>query len=146
MDLYQMLIQDHRAVDDLFDKIENSEKNAIETRQRLVEKLREELELHAQVEERIVYPAFKKHEGVRDFIDESQKEHGEIKRTLQILGRMSPEAADWTERLDQLESAVEHHVREEEEKVFPAARKEIGEDEAADLARRVQEMKQKATS
>ena len=146
MDLYQMLIQDHRAVDDLFEKIEKSGKNANRTRQQLFGKLREELELHTRVEEQIVYPDFKKHERVKDFIGEALEEHGEVKKMLQQLGRMEPGAAEWSAGIADLKKAVQHHVREEEQRIFPAARKEIDEDEANDLARRVQAMKQKATA
>jgi iron-sulfur cluster repair protein YtfE (RIC family) len=146
MDLYQMLIQDHRTVDDLFEKIEKSGERASKTRQQLFDKLRQELELHTQVEERIVYPDFKRHAGVKDFIGEALEEHGEVKKMLQQLGRMEPGEKDWSAKIAELKNAVQHHVREEEQKIFPAARKEIGEPEADDLARRVQEMKQKATA
>jgi iron-sulfur cluster repair protein YtfE (RIC family) len=146
MNLYQMLIQDHRAVDDLFERIEKSGENASKTRRQLFDKLRQELELHTQVEERIVYPDFKKHSGVKDFIGEALEEHGEVKKMLQQLGRMEPGEKDWSARLAELKGAVQHHVREEEQKIFPAARREIGEQEADDLARRVREMKQQATA
>jgi iron-sulfur cluster repair protein YtfE (RIC family) len=146
MDLYQMLIQDHRAVDDLFEKIEKSGEGASKTRQQLFDKLRQELELHTQLEEHIVYPDFKKHSGVKDFIGEALEEHGEVKKMLQQLGRMEPGAADWSARIKDLKEAVQHHVKEEEQEIFPAARKEISKDETDDLARRVQEMKQKATA
>ncbi|HJU17701.1 MAG TPA: hemerythrin domain-containing protein [Stellaceae bacterium] len=146
MDLYQMLIQDHREVDSLFEKIEKSGKGASKTREQLFDKLRQELELHTQVEERIVYPDFKKHEGTREFIGEALEEHGEVKKMLQQLSKMEPGEAEWSTRIEELKQAVQHHVRDEEQKIFPAARKEIGKQEADDLARRVQEMKQKASA
>lgn len=146
MDLYQMLIQDHREVDNLFEKIEKSGENAKKTRQQLFDKLRQELELHTQVEEKIVYPDFQKHAGVKGFIGEALEEHSEVKQMLRAIGRMEPGAADWSARIAELKKAVTHHVHEEEQQVFPAARKEIGQDEESDLARRVQEMKQKATA
>lgn len=146
MDLYQMLIKDHRTVDELFEKIEKSGESANKTRQQLFEKLRQELELHTQVEEKIVYPDFQKHSGVKQFIGEAVEEHGEVKKMLTQLGRMEPGAADWSKRIAELKAAVQHHVKEEEQQMFPAARKEVRQEEADDLARRVQEMKQKATA
>lgn len=146
MDLYQMLIKDHREVDDLFEKIEKSGEKAYKTKQQLFDKLRQELELHTQVEERIVYPDFQKHAGVKGFIGEALEEHGEVKKMLRELSRMEAGTADWPARIAELKKAVQHHVKEEEQQVFPAARKELGRDEADDLARRVQEMKEKATA
>ncbi|MGH7036558.1 MAG: hemerythrin domain-containing protein [Stellaceae bacterium] len=57
MDLYQILLQDHREVDNLFEKIEKSGKKAGKAQQQLSDKLRQELELHTRAEEQIVYPA-----------------------------------------------------------------------------------------
>jgi iron-sulfur cluster repair protein YtfE (RIC family) len=146
MDLYQMLIQDHRTVDDLFDRIEKSGERAEKTRQQLFDKLRQELELHTQLEERIVYPDFKKHSAVKEFIGEALEEHAEVKKMLREIGRMEPSAAEWSAKIKDLKEAVQHHVHEEEHEIFPTARKEISREEADDLARRVQQMKQQATA
>lgn len=144
MDLYDILMKDHRTVEDIFEKIDNSGKRAFKTRQQLFDKLRMELELHTRLEERIVYPDFKKHPGTEKFVGESLEEHGEVKRMLRDLGRMSPEAAEWPERIAELKKAVMHHVDDEEGKIFPVARKEIPDEEAEKLAKRVAEMKEKA--
>jgi hemerythrin-like domain-containing protein len=48
--------------------------------------------------------------------------------------------------MEDLKNAVQHHVREETQKIFPAARREISGDEAGKLARRVAEMKQTASA
>jgi hemerythrin-like domain-containing protein len=45
--------------------------------------------------------------------------------------------------IEELDHAVQHHVREEEEQMFPAARKELSEDRANELGRQIEEMKQK---
>lgn len=144
MDLYQMLIQDHRTVDELFEKIEKSGENAVKTRQQLFEKLRHALETHTQIEEQIVYPDFKKHDGMKRFIGEALEEHNEVKTMLRRLGAMAPDSADWSKRIGELKKAVQHHVREEENEMFPAARKEIGREESEALAKRVEQMRKVA--
>lgn len=46
--------------------------------------------------------------------------------------------------IEELDHAMQHHVREGEEQMFPAARKEIGASRADGLYRQIEEMKQKA--
>jgi hemerythrin-like domain-containing protein len=46
--------------------------------------------------------------------------------------------------IEELEHAVQHHVREEEEQMFPAARREAGEDWARETSKQIEQMKQKA--
>jgi hemerythrin-like domain-containing protein len=51
---------------------------------------------------------------------------------------------DWLEKIDELKDVVQRHVRMEEDKMFPPARKELDESRAEELGRQILEMKQKA--
>ena len=142
MDAYQILMKDHRKVEDLFEQIEQTEDRARGDRQQLFQKLREELELHTEVEERLVYPEMKKHPGTREFAEEALEEHAEVKRLLKEIGELSPDDERWPDMIEELDHAVQHHVREEEEQMFPAARREISESRASELGRQIEEMKE----
>jgi hemerythrin superfamily protein len=144
MDAYRILMKDHRKVEDLFEKIEKTEDKEDKQLQQLFAKLREELELHTEIEERLFYPEMKKHPGTKKLVGEALEEHGEVKRLLQELAKLSPGEARWSDMIEELEHAVQHHVREEEEQMFPTARTEIGESRANELGRLIEEMKQKA--
>ena len=146
MDAYQMLMKDHRNVDDLFEKIEKTDDGQHREREQLFAKLREELELHTEIEERLFYPEMKKHPGTKELAGEALEEHGEVKRLLKELAKLSPGEEHWSDMIEELDHAVEHHVREEEEQMFPAARKEISEARADELGRQIEEMKQKASA
>jgi hypothetical protein len=54
---------------------------------------------------------------------------------------MSQENAEWSEKFAELCHDLEHHIEEEENDLFPKARKLIG-DEAAEIGRRFQDAKQ----
>jgi hemerythrin superfamily protein len=56
MDVYQVLMQDHRIVDELFNEIEKSDDREVERREQLFARLRKELEAHTLIEEDIFYP------------------------------------------------------------------------------------------
>ena len=53
MDVYKVLMQDHRIVDELFSEIQKSDDREVELREQLFAKLRKELEDHSVVEENI---------------------------------------------------------------------------------------------
>ena len=143
MDAYQILMKDHRKVEDLFEQIEQTEDRAGRDRQQLFQKLREALELHTEVEERLVYPEMKKHPGTRKFADDALKEHAVVKRLLEEIGGLPTDDDRWPDMIDELDHAVQHHVREEEEQMVPAARREISESRASELGRQIEEMKEK---
>lgn len=114
--------------------------------EQLFAKLREELELHTEIEERLFYPEMKKHPGTKELVGEALEEHGEVKRLLKELAKLSPGEGRWSDMIEELDHAVQHHVREEEEQMIPAARKEISESRANELGWQIEEMKQKASA
>ena len=93
------------------------------------------LEVHAQLEEEIFYPA------VREVCDderirESMAEHNEMKRLIRLLRQMEPEAIDYDGTVMELMRDVIHHVADEETIVIPAAEKKL-RDELGDLGARM---------
>ena len=143
MDIFSVLHQDHEAVANIFRKIETMKgKNASpETREQLFKELYMELSLHADVEEEIVYPVFEDNSETEDIVNESLQEHEEIESLLNELKDMRPDSSDWMAKIGELKQEVEHHVREEEQNLFPRARKIIGEGEAQELAETFQTAK-----
>src|SRR5207245_10047875 len=99
-----------------------------------------------QVEESIFYPEMKKHAGTKDLVSEALEEHSEVKQMLQEVGELSADDDQWSELVNALKMAVQHHVREEEDEMFPEARKAVDQRRIDELGRQIQEMKQKASA
>lgn len=78
------------------------------------------LEIHAQLEEEIFYPALR---AVTDdeVLLESPAEHAEMRRLIALLRRMEPEARDYSSTLMVLMREVIHHVADEETVLLPMA-------------------------
>ena len=146
MDAFQILSKDHRTVEQLFEKIEKADNRGTKHREQLFQNLRQELELHAELEEKIFYPEMKKHAGTKGLVGEALEEHGEVKQMLREIGRLSAEEDQWSEMVNELKMAVQHHVREEEERMFPAARKELDKRRQDELGQQIHDMKQKASA
>ena len=63
MDIYSLIKKDHQEVANLFRRLKVVE-GFSETSEQLFAQLREELELHAHAEERVLYPALREAEGM----------------------------------------------------------------------------------
>lgn len=144
MDAYQILSNDHRAVDRIFEEIEQTDSRKTEQCDRLFQKLKKELELHTLVEEKIFYLEMKKHAAIEALVGEALEEHDEVKQMLQEVAELSLDDDQWSEKVAELKQAVQHHVREEESRMFPAARTAIDDSRARELGREIEAMKQKA--
>lgn len=103
--------------------------------------LEQELRAHMEGEEKIFYP--KLESQYKDLVHEANEEHEEIRSGLQQLSGSWSKEEDWKSGLDELKSTIEHHVEEEEEKVFSAAREVLSSDELRDLGRQYETEKQK---
>jgi hemerythrin superfamily protein len=133
----QLLRQDHKKVEGLFSKCEQAKGS--DAKKRLAAQVINELEVHAQVEEEIFYPAVKKAIEEGELVDEAKQEHQEAKSLMAQLKKMQgqgDEAADEFEsKFSELVEAVQHHVEEEEGEMFPKV-----EDSELDLAELGSEM------
>ncbi|RST56141.1 hemerythrin domain-containing protein [Variovorax sp. MHTC-1] len=83
------------------------------------------LEIHAQLEEEIFYPAMGDIEGGDAILGDSVSEHAEMRRLIDLLRRMEPEAIDYDATLMSLMRNVLHHVADEETQVLPQAERLI---------------------
>ena len=142
MDVYQILMQDHRTVEQIFIEIEQTDDREVERREQLFGKLRVALEAHTVVEENIFYPEIDKYPAIKELVAEAFDEHAEFEQTLQQISELPTDKADWLEMIKELEEVVQEHVHKEEDKMFPAARKELDESRAEELGRQILEMKQ----
>jgi iron-sulfur cluster repair protein YtfE (RIC family) len=118
MDVTRMLETDHRMVEGLFAQIEEKEG---EERQALVDELAEALRGHMELEETVVYPAMAPVTG-DDKVDAGVTEHELAKKTLADLIAQTPDGPGFGAALDAVKAGIEHHVKEEEEEIFPKLR------------------------
>ena len=89
------------------------------------------LEIHAQLEEEIFYPALRAVPELRETIDQSLSDHDAARRQLAALRSLNPEHEAYDSAFRELIREVLHHVADEETVLLPAAEKWL----AADLGR-----------
>jgi hemerythrin superfamily protein len=146
-DATSVLEKDHAAVRKLLKRLESARGPGM--RATLFARVRDEVLAHARVEEEIFYPAFhsaaKKEEDDRMFF-EAAEEHHLVDVVIAELKRTDPATDPFAAKAKVLKDLIEHHAEEEEEEMFPRARKLLSRDELADLGRRLVERKKQLLS
>ena len=103
------------------------------TRQALAETLCLALEIHAQLEEEIFYPAMQRVEQDEPVLKKSVPEHDEMRRLIGKLRASSPHDDDYDQTVAELMRDVLHHVADEETTLLPQAERLLGKEKLCEL-------------
>lgn len=135
MDAFNLLKEDHRNVEDLFNQLEAASGKA---KLRVFEQIKTELELHTHIEEKIFYPALEKPKETHDLTLEAYEEHDVVKKLLKELSRAKSVDEEWEAQTKVLQENVEHHVEEEENELFQKADAALSEEEIETLGEQME--------
>jgi hemerythrin superfamily protein len=138
----QMLKQDHRAVEDLYEEFEQT-KRASDKRD-IARQICMELTIHTMIEEEIFYP------GVKDAIDEeiygeAHVEHDGAKVLIAEIMAADPSDEFYDARVKVLSEQIKHHVKEEEQPDGMFAQAKKGDVDFDDIGERMQQRKEDLT-
>lgn len=144
MNAIDLLETDHERVKAILAQLSESTDRAIKKRTDLVAKLEMEITIHTQLEEQILYPAFKEAGGKEE--DEMYYEAKEEHRTvdslvLPDLKSTDPTKPEFAGRAKVVKELLEHHIEEEETEMFPKARKLLGNKKLDELGEQMLAMK-----
>lgn len=140
MDIYHYLMKDHRKVAELMDQVISARSPV--RRSKLFQDIRDELTLHADTEQATFYAVLENNHSTSEKIEEAESDHAEIKEYLAKLSSISPESSRWLEVFGEFKHAVEHHVQDEENRIFMKARQIITADEAVRLTADMKRLKE----
>lgn len=120
MDALQLLRDDHRHVKKLFRQFEGADDSR--TKGRIVGEALAALEVHAEIEEKIFYPAVRGEADPDDGqMDEAEEEHYVVKRLIAELRKMKPTAERYEAKFTVLSENMKHHIDEEESEMLTKA-------------------------
>jgi hypothetical protein len=114
-----MLREDHKKVKGLFEEFEQADDAT--TKQRIVETALMELEVHAKLEEELIYPAIRTEIDDDELMDEALEEHHVAHGLLGELKKMKPSDERYDAKFTVLTENVKHHIKEEESDMLPKA-------------------------
>jgi hemerythrin superfamily protein len=124
-DAITLLKTDHKEVKALFkayDKLVKTEA-ADDEKRAVSQQICNALTVHATVEEELFYPAAREALPEEDLVDEATVEHASAKDLIAQIESMSPGEDLYDAKVKVLGEYINHHVKEEEEEMFPKLRK-----------------------
>jgi hemerythrin-like domain-containing protein len=134
--IYDILSSEHRQVADLLQQaMRDGSKETFF-------KVKAKTNPHLLGEEKLFYPVLQQKEELSDLINHAFEEHNQIKSISSELESMNAGDQNWSSKVKELNDAVTHHVQEEENKVFPEAKKVLSQDKAQDIAQQYMQFSQ----
>jgi len=116
-DAIALLKADHEAVSQLFAEYEKT--RSVPNKKALVAEICTALNVHAQIEEEIFYPAVKKALKDKLLVPEATVEHTSVKELIAQLEGIEPDGEMYDAKVKVLSEYVKHHVKEEQNEMFP---------------------------
>ena len=123
MDAIEFLKQEHQKAKSAFEKLLAA---APGQRGALWDELKPELKAHEKIEEQCLYGPIARDGAPSDptlsewVSDRHQDEVHEVEGLIKETAGFDPEDARWLATVRQIKSAVENHIRQEEQDIFPS--------------------------
>lgn len=136
-DVITAIKNDHREVEGLLGEAKTADAAG---KEELVKRATKALAQHSAAEEILVYPAVRRaagHEETEHAIDE----HQDIKRVLADLEKLDATDAQYDVKLGELETTLEHHVREEEDEILPTLAAKVDQSKLDSMGQVFEQMK-----
>lgn len=136
MNAIDLLIQDHKLVKKLLEELSTTTERAVKKRAELLHRIEQELQIHTTLEEEILYPAIKQAGGKEEakMYYEAKEEHRTVD-SLVIPDLLHTETGtvEFSGRVKVMKELLEHHIEEEENELFPTAKKLLSKDTLEEL-------------
>ena len=143
MNAIQFLKKQHEEAKAGFQKIEDASEGQ---RGKLWEHLSPELKLHEQMEEKHLYgPVSKetKEPALTSWPERHAREVHEAEQLIAAITRRSPQGSEWLQEVKHLHTALEAHIREEEQDIWPRIEKAWDRTQLEDAGKKMEAMKTK---
>jgi hypothetical protein len=138
MDIFDALLQSHELQRSIARRL-LSDIGAREQRTQDFGQLKAELAAHETAEERAFYIPLMEHDEAVEAARHGIAEHHEMDEMVECIEKLEQGSAEWLEQLGALVHKLEHHLKEEEDKWFPLARRILPRAEQKELGEPYQE-------
>ena len=138
MNIFESIRNDHDIQRDLCDRLTSTSGNSSDRKQ-LWKALKEELEIHADAEERHFYSPLIHNDMMQEHARHGIAEHHEMDELIEKIDDTDMDSPAWLTYAKQLCEKVEHHLEDEEHTFFQLAGKVLSENQKTDLATEYQD-------
>ncbi|MBL7561007.1 hemerythrin domain-containing protein [Olleya sp. YSTF-M6] len=134
MTIFESIRKDHDTQRHLLDRLVKTEGDS-DQRDDIYKSLKNELEIHAQAEERHFYKPLISNDMMQEKARHGIAEHHEIDELINQLDETDYSSSAWLKIAKDLKEKVEHHLEDEEHVFFQLAGKVFNENEKESLAK-----------
>lgn len=122
--VFDKIAEEHRKVENMYKEFKQPSTTQ-DRQQMLAWEIIRELAVHSAKEEMVVYPALREKVGDAP-ADQALAEHQQLKEVLSDLDAMKITDPDFKTKMKQMMDALMHHVKEEENDIYPQLAKAQG--------------------
>lgn len=123
-DALALLKEDHQKVKKAFEDYSNLGDQAYKSKKSLADEICHDLIRHTKMEEEVFYPEFQKAvKNSTGLVNEAKVEHDTAKNLIEQILDMDSHEDLFDAKVTVLSEYVKHHIKEEEEEMFPKVRK-----------------------
>lgn len=137
----KLIEEDHKKTMKGIEELEETKGKETAARKKTWTMLERDLLAHMKGEEEILYPGLQG--DIEDKILEAIEEHQLVKMASSVLNETSADDKRWLAKLKVIKENIEHHVEEEEDEIFDAAKEKFSKDKLDEMGKRFEEVKKK---
>jgi hemerythrin-like domain-containing protein len=117
-EILQLIHQEHEEVQGLFEQFHKSmsAKTGEKKADALFKQIFDDLKLHTELEEKIVYPSLKEQD--EKIFYEAGEEHHVVDLLIEELQQLKVSVPEYAAKMTVMEESVKHHIQEEESEMF----------------------------
>jgi hemerythrin-like domain-containing protein len=142
MTAIDILVQDHNEIKKVLKSIAQSKNTAIKSRKALITKLADFIQVHTKLEEKLVYPLSLKNRNLEKLTREAYEEHDAVDMLLKKALKVEVNDPNWLAKCTVIKENLEHHIKEEEQQLFPALKKILSKKELEEIGEEMSVLKQ----
>jgi hemerythrin superfamily protein len=141
VNIYNALSEDHRTFESQLDELVALSQAGDERWKTVLDELRRGLIAHAHAEEAVFYNALRESGEASSEVLHAYTEHAKSEGEIRALGAAKALGANWPTMVKKLAKDLRHHIKEEESRVFDAARMVLDDDDAKKIGKAFKQMK-----
>jgi len=138
MTITQLIQTSPIKANELFGKLADTSDGAVKTRERLFAELKGEMETLAEIEEKHLFPALRKHQETKQLVADAVSDNKQVRKLLSELDDLDKGNPEFASKLTELRKVFQSHIRDEKKELLPAVRKALSGEEIQAVVEKIE--------
>ena len=141
MNAIEKLLDDHSELRIYFGEFKAADSD--DKKHKIFEDIKAKLDVHTHIEETVFYPKVMEHKELEDITKEGIEEHHLGDVFVREISNLVDDSDKFDPKMEVLIESTEHHLMEEEGKMFPKVKEHFSESELEELGKKMIEEEEK---